>query len=342
MVEEFRVQTSTYDASAGRSAGAVVTLTTKSGANTPHGTAYYLYSPIRAVPWFQEGWLHNPTTGPITPQKIATANPPWLYLRWDGTLSGPLVIPKLYDGRNKTFWSTGYEQMQVTRQQTSTGTFPTVAERAGDFSQLLTNGPSYQIYDPASATATGNGHVSRMPFPNNIIPSSRISPIAGAILSYYPMPNTTGDSTGQSNYVHPENQTWKYRSFALRLDHYFSQKWRSFFRFGDSMFAQATTSFPSVAFTSYSNPWGNRFGLDNVYTFNSEMLLDIRYGFLHQRPYSSSLSRGFDLSSLGFSQSLINMIKSSTNYAGVTFPAIGVDNFTAAGSGGGSVSRSWS
>jgi hypothetical protein len=342
MVEEFRVQTSTYDASAGRSAGAVVNLTTKSGGNTPHGTAYFLYSPIRAVPWFQEGWLHDPTTGPITPAKITTANPPWLYMRWDGTLSGPVVIPRLYNGRNKTFWSAGYEGMEVKRQQTSTGTFPTAPERQGDFSQLLTNGSAYQIYDPASAVATGNGHVSRTPFPNNIVPSVRISPIAQAILQYYPMPNTSGDFTGVNNYVHPENQIWKYRSVAARLDHYFSQKWRSFFRYGDSMFAQATQSFPSIAFTSYNNPIGNRFALDNVYTFNSEMLLDVRYGFVHQRPYSSSLSRGFDLSSLGFSQSLINMIKSTTNYAGVTFPAISVDQFSGAGSGGGSTDSNYS
>jgi hypothetical protein len=342
MVEEMRVQTSTYDASAGRSASAVVNLTTKSGGNTPHGTAYFLYSPIRAVPWFQEGWLHNPTTGPITPQKIATANPPWLYMRWDGTLSGPVVIPKLYNGRNRTFWSAGYEGMQVTRQQTSTGTFPTQPERLGDFSQLLANGPTFQVYDPASAVATSGGHVTRTPFAGNVIPSVRISPIAQAILSYYPMPNTAGDSTGVNNYLHPENQTWKYRSIATRLDHYFSQKWRSFFRYGDSMFAQATQSFPSIAFTSYNNPVGNRFALDNVYTFNSEILLDIRYGFLHQRPYSSSLSRGFDVASLGFSQNLINTIKSATNYAGVTFPAISVDQFTGAGSGGGSIDSNYS
>src|SRR6516225_3231079 len=72
------------------------------------------------------------------------------------------------------------------------------------------------------------------------------------------------------------------------------------------------------------------------------MLLDIRYGFLHQRPYSSSLSRGFDLASLGFSQNLINTIKSATNYAGVTFPAISVDQFTSAGSGGGSTDSNYS
>jgi hypothetical protein len=342
MVEEFRVQTSTYDASAGRAAGAVVSLTTKSGANTPHGTAYFLYSPIRAVPWFEDRWLYDPTTGPITDAKRFTANPPWLYLRWDGTLSGPVVIPGLYNGRNKTFWSAGYEGMEVKRQQSETGTFPTLAERQGDFSQLLTNGSSFQIYDPASAVATTGGHVTRTPFAGNIVPSSRFSPIAQAILQYYPVPNTTGDSTGTGNYVHPEDQIWKYRSIATRLDHYFSQRWRAFFRFGDSMFSQATQNFPSVAFTTFNHPVGNRFALDNVYTFNATTLLDVRYGFLHQRPYSGSLSQGFNLSSLGFSPSLIDLIRNATDYSGVTFPAVSADSFTAMGNAGPSIDSNYS
>jgi hypothetical protein len=88
MVEEFRVQTTTYDASAGRAAGAVINLTTKSGTNTLHGTAYWLYSPIRAVPWFNSRYLYDPNTGPIDDAKRFAANPPWLYMRWGATLGG--------------------------------------------------------------------------------------------------------------------------------------------------------------------------------------------------------------------------------------------------------------
>src|ERR1035437_3233700 len=214
MVEEFRVQTTTYDASAGRAAGAVVSLTTKSGGNTPHGPASFLYPPTRAVPWFNSRWLYDPSTGPITDAKRYTANPPWLYMRWDATLSGPLVIPKLYNGRNKTFWSAGYEGMEVKRQQSNTATFPTTAERLGDLSALLVNGPTYQIDDPASAVATSGGHVSRSPFPGNIVPTGRLNQIGLSILSYFPTPNSPGDSTGTNNYTRAENQTWKYRGIA--------------------------------------------------------------------------------------------------------------------------------
>ncbi len=340
MVEQFRVQTATYDASAGRAAGAVVTLTTKSGGNTPRGTAYLLHSPIRAVPWFSNRWLYDPTTGPITPEKRLIANPPWRYQRWGSTLSGPVVLPRLYDGRNQTFWSAGYEGMQVRRQQSVSGTFPTLAQRRGDFSELLREG--IQIYDPLSAQLNAAGRTVRQPFPGNLIPSQRIDPIGAKILGYYPEPNTAGDRTGNNNYVRAQDQLWKYRSFATRVDHHFSDRWRAFARYGLSEFYQRNQDFPSVAFGTVNNPKGFRFALDNVYTFGPTALLNVRYGLVHQKPYSAPLSRGFDLASLGLPASLISMIKNAADYSGVAFPAITVTGHTSLGSAGGSLGSNYS
>lgn len=342
MVEEFRVQTTTYDASAGRAAGAVISLTTKSGTNTLHGTSYLLYSPIRSVPWFNSRYLYDPNTGPITDEKRYTANPPWLYMRWGATLGGPLVLPRVYNGRNRTFWSAGYEGMEVKRQQSNTATFPTLAERDGDFSKLLAAGAQYQIYDPATAVLNSAGRTVRTPFAGNVIPASRIDAIARNILAQYPVPNAPGDATGVSNYVRAENQIWKYRSIATRVDHYFSQRWRTFARYGYSAFAQTTQNFPGIAFGSFNNPVGDRFALDNVYTINERTLLDIRYGMVHQKPYNAPLSRGFDLASLGFPSTLINQIKQKADYSGVAFPSISADSFAALGSGGGSVGSNYS
>ncbi|MBI4892706.1 MAG: TonB-dependent receptor [Acidobacteria bacterium] len=342
MVEEFRVQTATYDAGAGRAAGAVVSLTTKSGTNTLHGTAYWLYSPIRAVPWFQSRWLYDPKTGPITDEKRFTANPPWLYMRWGATLSGPLVIPKLYNGRNRTFWSAGYEGMEVKRQQSTTGTFPTLDQRNGDLSKLLALGASYQVYDPMTATLNSAGRVVRTPFAGNIIPANRISPIAQNILSYYPAPNTAGDATGTNNYVRAENQIWKYRSFATRVDHNFSDRWRIFGRYGLSEFGQSTQTYPSIAFGAYSNPKGDRFGFDSVHTLSPSMILEFRYGYVHMKPYNAPLSRGFDITTLGFPASLVNQIGQQADLAGMAFPAVSIDTFTSMSQGGGSVGSNYS
>ena len=149
LVQEFKIQTTTYDASLGHATGAVVNVSTKSGTNTMHGTSYYFDSRIRAVPWFSNRWLYDTSTGPITPEKRDQAKPKWLFQRWGDTFSGPVVLPRLYNGRNRSFWSFGYEGLYVRpQQQTFTGTVPTAAERNGDFSALLKLGAQYQIYDP--------------------------------------------------------------------------------------------------------------------------------------------------------------------------------------------------
>ena len=336
MVEEFRMQTANYDATSGHSMGAVVNVSTKSGTNTLHGTAYLLDSRIRAVPWFSNRWLHDTRTGPITEEKRAQANPGWLYQRWGGTVNGPVVIPKVYDGHNRTFWSFGYEGMNVKRQATFTGTFPTPAQRTGDFSPLLRLGAQYQIYDPATIAPAPSGRFSRQPLPNNIVPASRIDPIARKIMGYYPEPNVPGTADGRQNYFQIVNETWNYKSLAGRVDHVFSERHRVFGRVSNSGFDQKITNFPSEAAGTENNPKGYRAALDDVYVFNPTLLLNLRYGLVKQVPLTFPLNRGFDLLSLGFRQDLLDEIKRKSNPAGLAFPQIAPDGYTALGSGGGS------
>lgn len=338
MVAEFRVQTTTYDASMGRATGAMVNLTTKSGTNKLHGTGYYLDSRLRAVPWFSNRWLYDLSTGPITEEKRRQANPGWLYLRWGGTSSGPVYLPKLYDGRNRTFWSFGYEGMKVQRQATVIATFPTAAQREGDFSQLLALGAAYQIYDPFSAALEPTGRVRRQPLAGNRIPASRMDAIGRKIISYYPQPNVPGDREGRQNYFQIENEKWRYLSTAGRLDHNFSERWRAFVRVSASEFDQKVRSYPTEAVGTWNNPTGYRVAVDHVYTFNPSTLLNVRYGLVRQNPYSAALHRGFDIASLGFPSSLIEEIRRKTDYAGVSFPAVSVDGYTGLGGAGGSVS----
>jgi len=339
MVAEFRVQTTTYDASMGRATGAMVNLTTKAGTNKLHGTGYYLDSRLRAVPWFSNRWLYDTSTGPITPEKRQQANPGWLYLRWGGTSSGPVYLPKVYDGRNRTFWSFGYEGMKVQRQATVIATFPLPAQREGDFSQLLALGAAYQIYDPFSAALeTATGRVRRQPVPGNRLPASRLDPIARKIIGFYPPPNVPGDAEGRQNYFQIENEKWRYRSAAGRLDHNFSERWRVFLRVSGSEFDQRVRSYPTEAVGTWNNPTGYRVAMDSVYTISPATLLNVRYGLVRQTPYSAALHRGFDLTRLGFSPALIEEIKRKTDYAGVSFPAVSVDGYTGLGGAGGSLS----
>lgn len=186
LVQEFKVQTTNYDASAGRASGAVVNVSMKSGTNTLHGTAYLNDSRIRSIPWFSSGWLHNPATGPITDAKRAQAAPGWLHQRWGATASGPVRIPGVYDGRNKSFWTFGYEGLKINRQPTFFATVPTPEQLRGDFSALLRVGSIYQIYDPATIATAAGGRFSRQPLPGNIIPASRIDPVSAKMASYYP------------------------------------------------------------------------------------------------------------------------------------------------------------
>ncbi len=342
MVEEFRVQTTSYDASAGRAAGAVINLTTKAGTNEFHGTSYYLDSRTRAVPWFSNRWLYDPATGPITPEKRQQANPGWLYLRWGGTVSGPVTIPKLYNGRNRTFWSFGYEGMKVQRQATVIATFPTAPQRTGDFSALLGLGAGYQIFDPLSGASQANGRVLRQPLPGNRIPAARIDPIAANMMKFFPDPNVAGDREGRQNYFRIEDEKWRYKSVAARLDHDFSERWRAFTRVSTSEFDQRIRSFPTEATGTWNNPGGYRVAVDNVYTFNPSTLLNLRYGLVAQRPYTAPLHRGFDLASLGFPSAMINQVRSATDYAGVGFPTLTIDGYTGLGGGGGSLSSNYS
>lgn len=152
LVQEFKVQTTNYDESIGRASGAVVNVSMKSGTNQLHGTVYLNDSRIRAVPWFSNGFLHNPATGPITEEKRRQAAPGWLHQRWGATASGPIRIPKVYDGRNRSFWTFGYEGVKINRQPSFFGTVPSEPQRRGDFSSLLAVGQQFQIYEPKNSS----------------------------------------------------------------------------------------------------------------------------------------------------------------------------------------------
>src|SRR5919197_1051494 len=177
-VSEFKVNTASFDAADGHTAGAMVNVTLKSGTNQLKGESYYYK---RSDKLSATDFFVNKTGG---------TKPSLKYDRPGGSLGGPI-------NRDRTFFFGAVEWLYDRFPEPAPWTVPTAAERNGDFSALLSQG--LVIYDPSTAQLV-NGRVVRSPFPGNIIPANRINPIAAAVLNYYPLPNQTGDAQGRNNY----------------------------------------------------------------------------------------------------------------------------------------------
>ena len=326
LVQEFKVQTTNYDASIGRASGAVVNVAMKSGTNQIHGTVYLNDSRIRAVPWFSNGFLYNPATGPITEAKRRQAAPGWLHQRWGATASGPIRIPKLYDGRNRSFWTFGYEGVKINRQPSFFGTVPSQSQRQGNFSSLLDVGRQYQIYDPMTIAAAPGGRFSRQPLPNNIVPISRIDPIAAAMLKFYPEANAAGTPEGRQNYFGVQREPKDYKGFVSRIDHNISEKHRIFGRVNGTDYLTGIQTLPTIAQGTVTTQKNFSAVVDDVYVFNPSLILNIRAGLTYFAPNTYPNSRGFDITSLGFSPALVSSITRLADPSGLAFPIVYIDD----------------
>lgn len=337
LVQEFKIHTATYDASLGHAAGAVTNVSMKSGANDFHGTAYFFDSRFRAVPWFTNRFLYDPRTGPVTKERREREIPGWLHQRGGATISGPVILPHLYDGHNRTFWSFGYEDLHIVRNLGFTGTVPTPEQKRGDFSALLALGSQYQIYDPATIAPAPSGRFRRQPLRGNVIPADRIHPLAKKIMAFWPEPNQQGTGDGRQNYFRTQDIVRDNRTMVARVDHNLGDNHRLFVRVNNNYYHDQTQTMPTIAVGNKNNQPGYGLVVDDVYVFNPHLLLNLRYGLTYQNPSNSRFSQGFDLLSLGFPNSLLDEIKRKNDPAGITFPEIVVDGggYTALGADGG-------
>ena len=237
-----------------------------------------------------------------------------------------MYIPKLYNGKNKTFFFFAYQGFDQQAPTPGLATVPTLAEEKGDFSALLPLGVT--IYNPYSATPAAGGLVQRTPFPGNIIPASLLSPIAAKIMSYYPVPNVPGNQYGQNNYFGEPNTGDRYNTEIGRIDETISDKDRamfSFFRLGRKTFGGhewtgvVNGTVPSGDDTSRPS---DGLTFDHVHILSPTTVLDARVGFVTWLQTNIPGSQGkVDFPSFGFSPTAI------ANFQGIQYlPQIDVTN----------------
>ena len=324
IVQEFKVQTNTFDAQFGQTQGGVTNISIKSGTNAFHGSAAYSFQ--RPSFWANDFFLN----------KAGTPRPDFLFNRWGGSVSGPVEIPKVYKGKNKTFFLFGYEGIHDSRPRhdDTSNTVPTPAMHNGDFSALLAapNGSQYTIYDPATRVAIAGGRFQQTPFTGNKIPSNRFDKVGAAILSYYPgTEKTPGDPLGLSNYQDATTaEKAKYYNYTGRVDQNLGQKQRFFVRYStyirNSTYNQYfDNAFVGDQFYFYSKAAA----FDHVVTLSPTMVLNSRYSYNRfirggDQPEGAV---GFDLASLGFSQQFINQVPKDQ----VRFPRINLTGYISNG-----------
>jgi hypothetical protein len=342
MVQEVRIQTNIYDASVGHTMGGSINVSLKSGTNAFHGSvgALGMAGPLLTRNFFVDQYIFNPATGPVTAQKIHDNTPAVRWLRYSAVVGGPLVVPKVYDGHNRTFWIFGMQIHNRQRPIAAYYTVPRAAEKNGDFSALLGLGASYQIYDPATATPTSATRYSRAPFAGNIIPASRISAVGRLVAGYYPAPNTPGGADGQNDYFRTRPETQNLYQPEGRVDHYFNEKHRMFARYTHSDFFghfDQIVAGSTVRGRRRQRPHRG-VALDDVYVLGGATVLDVRYGFTWFREYQAFDNQGWDLTKFGFPQSLIAQM----DPGGITFPETAVTGLMQLGQDGGFTQNNYS
>jgi hypothetical protein len=256
-VREFKVLSGVFSAEFGRGAG-VVSVATKSGSNTLHGTAFEY---VRNDAFDARNFFVRKVQRPDGSLQV-DPKPPLDRHQFGGAVGGAVVIPGLYDGHNRTFFFADYAGLREKRGQVFVNTVPTALTRAGNFSDFRdNNGNLITIYDPlttrpnpnfdpARPVSAANPEFLRDPFPGNIIPPDRIHPVGRNIASIYPAPNGPGNF---NNYTSTVNRDTTDHVFSGRVDHRVSDKDSFFGRFNwgrfklDAPQGQAACCLPTPA-----------------------------------------------------------------------------------------------
>ncbi len=248
---ELKVTTSIVPATEGRTTGGVENFTTKSGTNEYHGTAFDIFQneDLNANDYFNKLRIaQNPGNAAVY---AANQRPTDKKNDYGGSAGGPIIIPHVYNGRNRTFGFFNFEQFRQSESGVAVSTIPTAAVHGGDFSAGLTTTPdgtnidctgkqAYlgEIFDPATSSTVFNPALNatvpcRNPFPGNVIPSARFSTVAQKALAYYPLPNTGPAGQTTNNYSYSTTYPLLNTVYTIRIDHNLSDRSKIFVTYTD-------------------------------------------------------------------------------------------------------------
>ncbi|WP_263417481.1 TonB-dependent receptor [Terriglobus albidus] len=302
-VQEMKIQTNTYDAEMGRTGGGNFNTLLKSGTNTLHGN---LLGTTRQTNWSANTWNNNYN---------GTGRPNITQYTYEGSIGGPVVIPHLYNGKDKTFfWLTeeGYRQ----RSPLATNYYlPTAAERSGDFSSSyadVARTTQLKIYDPATTGSTGN----RTQFAGNIIPSSRQSAIGQKILAALPTCTsicTATTSYGGTNFRPTDLLGDRADEFVGKLDHQITQRWAaniSYMHYG----SKEPGGNPLGSFAGDTNSYllyrkVDATTVNTTYTLNPTTVLTVGWGFNRFPNNTLDLTNNYDQTQLGLPSSYVSALQ---------------------------------
>lgn len=306
VVDQFKVITSAPPAQFGRSSGGILNIVTKTGTNRLHGDIYEFLrnDQLDAANYFTKA------TGIYPVPTRHDFRLPHRFNQFGVFVSGPVTIPKVYSGRDRTFFTFGYEGTRNVTSAFSTATVPTALMRQG----IFTEAPA-PIYDPNNIATSGNSSARQPIAPacngSTCYPAGRfipnIDPVAAKLLQFMPAPNAPGlinNYSYASNSIDTENQ------FNFRVDHNFSPSQRTFVRGTrdiDNHHQNGLFNDPLGPNASNQALVGYLFGIGHTWTVSPTFLLQFNYGFAYQQNHQTPQElTNFDASNYGFSSAFLS------------------------------------
>ncbi|HXS94989.1 MAG TPA: TonB-dependent receptor [Candidatus Limnocylindrales bacterium] len=321
-VDEMAVRSNNYDAQYGRTGGGVISAVLKSGTNQIHGSAYEYYrSKILNANTWQGNFAGQPRGSFLWNQPGATAN-------------GPVYIPKIYDGRNKTFFLFSWEGIYQNIPNYLLQTVPTAAMRQGDFSGLHTSsGQPITIYDPTTTQLAGSNYI-RTPFGGNKIPQNRWDPVALKLMQYMPQPNFPADASGFNNYSPSGPGTLtleRYNAYTIKFDQVITQNERFSIHYVTNKRWQTGPYYgwqiPALGPNNFER-YNQGANAQLTSTLSPTMVVTTRFGFTEHIFLNYMNGGGFDPTQLGFPAGQVAQAQ------GKFFPQITMTNYTGFGQAG--------
>ena len=272
-IQEFTIQTSSFSAEYGRNSGAVVNVATRSGTNEFHGTAFEFLrnDKLDARPYFFKD--------PESPTQTAPLKAPYRQNQYGGTLSGPVRIPKLFNGKDRLFFMANYEGFKSRRSVPSFFTTMTPEMRVGNFSAF-----TGALQDPNTRVRGDGGTITSSAFPGNQIPASRISAGSKYLLDgFAPLPNLAQAGLPNRNFQYVAKTPVDKDQFTGRIDFNESSnsQWFGRYSWTDELTITPGVQLNGTGLYTRASQWM----LSNTRVFSSSKINEFRFGWYNDKQY---------------------------------------------------------